>query len=393
MKVVGIIAEYNPFHRGHAYQMSLIRKMDPDAAILVVMSGNFVQRGEPAICDKMRRARMALEAGADIVLELPPAYATSSAPYFAGGAVALLKAAGCVDAVCFGAPAELEELQTLADLTENGLPDADIKAALAEGLTYPAALSSAAGRIKPEAAALLTDANNLLAIEYLKAIRAQKAAFKPICIKRSGAGHGEETLPEQGFASAGAIRKALFGGRAKEALLPYLPEKTLLQLDYILSPETVTPALSAVLLRLSRGGKDAFMPYAEVSEELAARILAERPYTGSFRELTGLIRSKNITEARVRRALLHILLDIKKEEQTAEPAALKILGLREDSFLPGLLKESTRIPIITKAADAPEELELPFLFAQDVYRQCVRRAGGPLLPEERRLSPVVVRKT
>ena len=391
MQVVAVIAEYNPFHRGHAYQIGRIREIFPDARLLILMSGNFVQRGEPAICHKLSRCRMALLAGADMVLELPPAYATGSAAYFAGGAVSLLKAAGCVDVLCFGASAELKDLQILANLTEDASLEEELKRGLAEGLSYPAALARAAEKIRPEAAGELADPNNLLALEYLKAIRRQKAAFQPFCIKREGAGYKDNQLPEKGFASAGAIRKALLEGRSREDLKAYLPPETLENMDYCLSPESIMPALSALLLRLSREGKEAFLPYGEVSQELAARILAERPYTGSFKELVRRIQSKNITEARVKRALLHILLDIKKEEQEEEPAALKILGLRENSPLPALLKEKAGLPLITKAADAAPKLEAPYAFSQDIYRQCLWFNGGPLLPDERRQSPVILR--
>ena len=390
MKIVGIVAEYNPFHIGHLYQIQEIKRSRGADAVLVVMSGPFVQRGEPALADKFLRAGCALMGGADMVLELPPAYACGGAEAFARGAIGLLQAAGCVDEVVFGVRgAKTQELVALAERMLEKEEDDNLQEALRSGLSYPAAFAKAMGRIDPAYEALLADPNHILGIEYIKAIRRQGSPIVPVALERWGASHRDADLPSEGPASASAIRRALQEGAAPESLSAYVPPCSVSCLEKGLFAEDISALLSFRLLELSGGGREALCVFAEVSKELASRILSCYPFTCRFGELTERVRSRSFTAARVRRALLHILLGITKEEQAAMPRSLRLLGLRRDSLLPALLKERASLPLLTKMADAPAELAEEYAFAQSLYRQCVFAKYGEAGGDDYRTSPVV----
>ncbi len=392
MRTAGIIAEYNPFHRGHAWQIEEAKRQGAEA-VLIVMSGDFVQRGEPAVVDKAVRARMALTAGADAVVELPPAYATGSAEIFARGAVSLAEACGCVDELVFGASCpDAERLVRLAGITEEESLQPVLLRRLREGLSYPTAYAAALKELRPEEAALLDDPNNLLAAEYLRAMRRGKVSFVPHPLPRKGASYGSRELPAHGFASATAIRSALKAGADAKALAAYLPDEAAEKLAHCLFADDLSAALSACLLRLAREGREAFLPYADVSEDLAARIAEQAPFAASFGELTEAVRTRAFSAARIRRALLHILLGIRRDDQLAAPQAIRILGVRKGSALPPLLKEKARLPLIAKPADADPALMEPFVFARSLYVQSYYFRHGIRLKDEMRLSPAAVGK-
>lgn len=215
MKVIGIIAEYNPFHNGHAYQIAEIRKRTGADYIVVAMSGDFVQRGTPAIIDKYTRTNMALSCGADLILELPTLWATASAEDFAMAGVTLFDKMGCVDGICFGAETDnLDLLSSLADILANEPEDYRelLSSYIKEGLTFPAArakalvnhltassradeLCKADAQISTEAiSSIINEPNNILAIEYLKALKRRHSSLKPYLIKREGAGYHDATI-------------------------------------------------------------------------------------------------------------------------------------------------------------------------------------------------------
>ena len=190
MKVTGIIAEYNPFHQGHAYHLSRARELTGADRVLVVMGGNFMQRGEPAIIDKYTRTEMALRNGADLVLELPAASATGSAEYFAEGAVELLDASGVVNELCFGSElGELEPLEKAAELLLEEPEDYQelLRAELKKGKTFPEARETALSAFLPEQS-LLASPNNILAIEYIKALKRRKSSIRKLPRRRWTAG-------------------------------------------------------------------------------------------------------------------------------------------------------------------------------------------------------------
>lgn len=385
MKVTGIIAEYNPFHQGHAYHLSRARELTGADRILVVMGGNFMQRGEPAIIDKYTRTEMALRNGADLVLELPAASATGSAEYFAEGAVELLDASGVVNELCFGSElGELEPLEKAAELLLEEPEDYQelLRAELKKGKTFPEARETALSAFLPEQS-LLASPNNILAIEYIKALKRRKSSIRPLTIQRLGSYHGEDgqpagaphtvsgNLPES-FASASTIRCQLHTlekqivtsceqpafGSLMTALAKELPPssfgllKDVLLADRLVQAEDFSLPLHYRLMQ-AKEPLD-FSVYLDVSEELSRRIYSLRQKFTGWNAFLDLVRTRQYTRSRVSRALLHILLDIRQEE-VLPPTHLRVLGFRrEASDLLSEIKKKSRLPLITKAAGHPE---------------------------------------
>ena len=385
MKVTGIIAEYNPFHQGHAYHLSRARELTGTDRILVVMGGNFMQRGEPAIIDKYTRTEMALRNGADLVLELPAASATGSAEYFAEGAVELLDASGVVNELCFGSElGELEPLEKAAELLLEEPEDYQelLRTELKKGKTFPEARETALSAFLPEQN-LLASPNNILAIEYIKALKRRKSSIRPLTIQRLGSYHGEDgqpagaphtvsgNLPES-FASASTIRCQLHTlekqivtsceqpafGSLMTALAKELPPssfgllKDVLLADRLVQAEDFSLPLHYRLMQAKEPLE--FSVYLDVSEELSRRIYSLRQEFTGWNAFLDLVRTRQYTRSRVSRALLHILLDIRQEE-VLPPTHLRVLGFRrEASDLLSEIKKKSRLPLITKAAGHPE---------------------------------------
>ena len=408
MRIAGIIAEYDPFHGGHAYHIEETKRRSGADGVICVMSGPFVQRGVPAFLDKYVRAEAAVRGGADLVLELPPEYACASAEAFAAGGIAMLGACGCVTDLSFGAETDdLELLQRTAEaLVDEALME-DAKELMKGGLSYAAALAGALKMRDPAMAEVISLPNNLLAAEYLKALKKQGLSnIVPHAVKRLGAGYhdesgdfgeaaGAETAGrETSFPSAASIRRAFFEGRPEEAaaLARWGAPADVPPADWSLAlgPEAVTPLLMSRLRTLAYEGAD-LTQYEDVSPDLAARILAQAPFTESFEGLCSRIVTRAFTLARVRRALLHILLGIRKGDSRKEPSYLKVLALREGSPAVRAFAENARLPRITKAADDPDDLAAGARFAQDIYHQMVFAAHGVALPDDFRKSPFVLR--
>ena len=392
-KIAGIIAEYDPFHEGHAYHIAETKRLAGADAVICVMSGPFVQRGEPAFLDKYARAEAAVRGGADLVLELPPAYASASAEGFARGGVGLLAACGCVDTLSFGAETDDPELlQAAADALSEPLLAEEAKPLMRDGLSYAAALAGALSARDPALAGVISLPNNMLAVEYLKALKTVQGAagISPLAVKRVGAGYHDEEYREDApgaaaggqpaYPSASSIRKAVFEGRYAGAE------------DYSLAvgPEAMAAPLTAKLRTLAHAGADLTV-YEDVSPDLAARILAQAPFTMNFEELGSRIATRAFTLARVRRALVHILLEIRKGDSRKAPSFLKVLALREGSPAVRAFAEKAVLPRITKEADDTAGLAADTRFAQDLYHQMVFAAHGTVLPDDFRKSPFILR--
>ena len=327
MRRVGIIAEYNPFHSGHAAQITALRKLGA-GSIAVVMSGNFVQRGSPALFSKFLRAKAALACGADLVAELPVPWAAAEADRFAEGGVFLLAAAGC-DTICFGAEqADLARLERLARLFEDPAFDAALTAQHASGGGSLAALrAQLAEREMPGAAALLAGPNNALGIAYLRAIRRLGLPLQVIAIPRLGAAH-DAPLGAGDIASASALR-ALFAEQGAAALGPYLPADCLplyLQAERVgavCDPAAFSLSL-LTLLRAADPEEFALLPGAggEGLDRLLAKAAAQ---ASSAEELYSLLKSKRYTHARLRRLALAAYLGL-REDLPRLPPYLRLLG-------------------------------------------------------------------
>lgn len=381
---VGIIAEYNPFHNGHAYQIQKAKELTGADRCIVVMSGDFVQRGAPAIYDKYTRTAMALSCGADLVLEIPSLFAVSSAEDFAACAVALLSRLKAVDFLCFGS--EVGEVKKLSDIAtilaeEPPVYSECLKEELKKGQPFPAARIKALVSSKVmggEEALILQSPNNILGIEYLKALHRQKSPIKPCTVLRQGKGYHDNALSSEGFGSATGIRKAINDAplQMESMVFCHVPEavKPLMEQGHPIFPDDLSILLNAALLRLDREGIP-FEAFSDVSPELAARMKKQLPDFLPFEEKISALKTRQYTYTRVSRALLHILLDMTDEKVQRARAAgyapyARVLGFKKEaSDLLGDIKRRGEIPLLTKTASARTMLTgtASDLFMQDLY--------------------------
>lgn len=393
MRVNGIIAEYNPFHNGHRYQMEESRRLTGADYTVIVMSGDFVQRGAPALADKHARAEMALRCGADLVLELPVLYAASSAEAFASGAVALLHGLGAVTHLCFGSECgDAEALRGIARflLEEPDSYRAALKSFLKQGLSYPGARAGAisacveAGEALPTGCGeILASPNNILGIDYIKAILRFDSDMVPVTVRRVGAGYHDgfhggfhlqpESASEQdaSLPSALAIRQALQQGCALPRLANSMPPEALEVLGSyrekgrLLRPDDFSSLLYYKLL-MERG--QGYEKYLDVSQSLSDRMARQLNGFAGYESFCDLLKTKDMTYTRISRCLLHILLGIEKAhmelgQSLGHAPYARVLGLRRQAApLLGAIGKLSSVPLVTKLADAKKSLEA------DAYR-------------------------
>ncbi len=364
MKHVGIVAEYNPFHNGHAYQLEKVKEQFPEKQILVIMSGNYVQRGEPAIYNKYLRTECALACGADIVFELPCLFSIASAEYFATASVLSLAATGMIDTLCFGAESEdIEAMTQVAQLLIDEPTDYKVllKENLRKGVSYPKARSIAVSTYlnNEDYEALLKSPNNILGIEYIKTILKYKLDITPFIIKRQGSNYNDNSLTNT-FSSASALRNAisdLKGEPDLSKLETYMPESCY----KILTDRTdVRPLfwqdfyeyLQYALWNASSSNHQFF----EMPADLANRLSSISNYPADIRDFFEQLSSRNYTNTRIRRTLLNLLLnntkqDMERIKNYGYVRYLRILGFREkSSILLRDMKDSCTVPVINKVA-------------------------------------------
>ncbi|MCH5338131.1 MAG: nucleotidyltransferase [Acetatifactor sp.] len=383
MRINGIIAEYNPFHNGHRYHLTeSLRRTDAEYTV-IVMSGNFVQRGAPALVDKFRRAEMALLNGADLVLELPALYATASAEFFATGAVALLNKLNVVTDLCFGSECgDAQLLQQIAEILaeEPKAYSQSLKRYLRQGLSYPNARNEALIQNYPflgQHKNVFSSPNNILGIEYIKAIIRSKSTLNPVTVQRTGAGY-HSRLPEKNDCSALAIRQALYAGTDDSFLKNNMPEEAARVLSEQLAKTGLVRSngFSDILYyKLVMEKEHGYDKYLDVSSDLSDRIKARLDEFRGFDSFCDLLKTKEMTYTRISRCLLHIMLNIKKadmDEANVLGTALyaRVLGFRKmSSPLLSEIKEHSAIPLLTKLADADELLDKS---ARDMLNQDIR---------------------
>ena len=344
METAGIVAEYNPFHRGHAWHIAETRRrLGGEAPVVCVMSGHWVQRGECALADKWLRAALALDRGADLVVELPTPWAMASAESFARGAVSLLAATGVVDVLSFGSEtgelAPLEEAAAALDAPD--YPER-LRAALGRGLSFPAARQEAAG------AACLSAPNNNLGVEYLRSLRALGSTIRPLTVPRQGAGHDGPAAG--GFASASELRRLLRAGRGEEAA-PYLTAPWSEELADMQHIER------AVLARLRTMGEGdwAALPDGGGAEGLPSRLAKAAREAVSLEDFYTRAKTRRYPHARLRRLALAAFLGLRAAERPAAPPYVRVLGLGgRGRALLRKMKDTCPLPVIVKPAQARE---------------------------------------
>lgn len=419
MKIVGLITEYNPFHAGHLYHMQQARELTGADYCVVLMSGSFVQRGEPAIFDKYLRTKTALLAGADLVLEIPAAFSTASAHEFAAYGVGLLSAIG-VDAVVFGSECgQIEILKQAAYALNHESAEFQerLRKGLKAGLTYPQARAKALGETQAGGtrvenvedfhantdvsnshiwSSILNSPNNILGIEYLRAAEDLHSPMEFYTISREGSGYHEDTLADANFPSASAIRGIIRNSLSKD--------KDLLDILASHLPAVTHPAYTGAvpvfvddfsgLLNATVLQMQATFSIADLSPELAARLTKPPYFPLSFEERIQALKTRQLTYTRVSRALLHLVLGMREEDISRwkdEGYALyaRILGFRRQSSpLLSCLHKKSSIPLITKMADAAQSLapSALALLEQEVYAshlyQTVRIKRGGVFQNE-----------
>lgn len=399
MKTVGLITEYNPFHNGHAYHIEKAKMLTGADRVIVVMSGDFVQRGAPAVMPKHLRTESALLSGASLIIELPVCFATGSAEYFAQGSISLLNQLGCIDSICFGS--ECGDLHLLKEIAQI-LADEPIeyqtalKQALKEGASFPAARQEALNIYSDKYSEILASPNNILGIEYLKALAKIHSKMEPFTIKRIGAGYHDMDIDGQ-FSSATAIRSDIYqlaDVNSSSESLPLTHIQTQVpsschelmkknyQTRYPVKADDFSLLLKAKLLSETAGS---LSHYLDMSPELANRILRLRNDYLSFEQFCDLLKTKELTRSRISRSFIHVLLRITNDWLTAIKAPApyaRILGFRRDhADLLGILKRTSGIPLITSPARAVladtayQMLELD-IYASDLYESVITDLHG-----------------
>lgn len=386
MNVTGIIAEYNPFHNGHLYQMEQIKKNGADY-IIVIMSGDFLQRGTPAILDKWTRANMALSAGADLVIELPAVFATASAQYFARGGISILDKLGVANTLSFGC--ETDNISLLKECAAYLWKEPDeykerLQAYIKEGKSFPKAREEAlTSLLGQKVAAFVSSPNNILGLEYCIALLERDSSIQPMPILRKGSGYHEDDLSENVLPSATAIRGRLADMInathmndlslndthvctlffSKSNLSDYVPERVASILEenkdkLLLSQDNLSLLLKYKLLSKIND----LDIYADVTPDLADKIRKNLNNYENITQFIDLLKSKDLTHTRISRALNHILLDITQDMYADvklydyAPYA-RVLGFQKRALpLLSEIGKNTSIPLITKLADAHTQL-------------------------------------
>ena len=365
MDVAGIVAEYNPFHAGHAFHLAETRRRLGECTAVAVMSGHFVQRGECAVLDKWTRARLAVEGGADLVLELPTVWAAASAEHFAWGAVSILKAAGA-NAISFGSESgDGEGLKAVAAHLDGPVFRIGLRRFLDEGLPFAACRQAAVQELLGEQpAALLAGPNDNLGVEYLKAARRLGWEPEVVAVRRTGAAHDGGSHPE--YPSASYLRERILSGELETE-----------------NPAFLCYAERAVLARLRAMDLSDFEALPDSGEGLAQRLYRAARRGTALAEIYGLAKTKRYAHSRIRRMALWAWLGLTKADVPAAPPYLRVLGANERGrAVLRELKKTAHLPIITKPAhagklDGPErrlfELEAR---CTDLYQLC-RETPGP----------------
>ena len=395
MKACGIVAEYNPLHTGHVYQMNKARQISQADCIIVVMSGNFVQRGEPAVIDKYARTSAALKAGADIVVELPVYYALSSAENFARGAVLTLNEMKAAS-ICFGA--ETDNADRLAKISHAIISEspeykAILNKALAKGLSYPAARQTALLEYLPECKDIISGSNNILAIEYIKTILGNNLNMTYYPVLREGAGYNDDTDNAE-FASAFGIRKMLMSDehdRLKTYLTPVMYEEISNSKNCPLFPDDFSNIFNHKMLFLKQQCNinhtdfaEKLAEYEDITAELANRFAAAFTGRDNIAEFAMKVKSKNIVYSRICRCIMHIILEIRKSMSDSynNIPYIRLLGFNKTGQLYlGSIKKELDVPFITKAADYKNELSFD-LACSDIYTQAVYEKYGYVMKNE-----------
>ena len=393
MRAVGIVAEYNPFHLGHEYQLREAKRLSGCEAAVAVMSGDFVQRGEAAVFGKHVRARAALECGADLVLELPLPWALSSAEGFARGAVGLLAATGVVPALSFGSECgSAERLAALAAAVDSPEAQSLIVEKVRSGVSYPAAREAAKAGLVGDGARLLASPNDILGIEYIRALRSLGAEMQICPVERVGAGHDSDASGA-GPRSASQLRRLICEGGDWQS---HVPARAM---EIFSREKPIDRRLFevAVMSRLRLLTRADFAALPDAAEGLGDRLYAAVQSGGTLEAVLAAAKSKRYTMSRLRRMLMCAALGIRRGMNSGTPEYIRVLAASERGLtLLAQMRESAELPVITKPAHGRKltgragECFARCAAARDLY---VLATETPEPGSDFRLSPMITKVT
>ena len=400
MSVVGIVAEFNPLHNGHIELLKHANTEMKADYVVVVMSGDFVQRGNPAMISKYDRAKLALRHGADLVIEMPVIASTSSAETFARTGVATLSATGVVHQLLFGSEdASMEMFRTAANLASNDSMDyhKTINNFVKQGDSYAVARQKAI-QLQQKGVSVpsdfLTKPNNILGVEYVKALASDIYAIEPVCFPRFGEGHNSQALGGS-TASGSAIRNAMDTNQAAAAQ-PSVPDDVMKILRFNAQFQTLVRSSDiSLLLHYKLLSTDDFTEYLDCSEDISNKINNLKDRFVEFENFCSLMKSRDITYTRISRVLLHIALDIKNEdrenlEMCNYSPYLRILGFsKKGTLLLKTVKERAQIPFflspqggIGQLGEMEKAILDKDVHASDIYRALLTSKSGRVFPTE-----------
>lgn len=395
MKSCGVVVEYNPLHNGHVYHLEKTRELSGAEVVIAVMSGNFLQRGEPAIVDKWARTQMALAAGADLVIELPVSFSAQPADYFAKGSVCLLHALGC-DAICFGSESgDSKDYQQMAHfLNQNeAMIDQRFKENKNSGQTYATQMAQTLEELTPHQTFSLSTPNNILGLAYARENLRHKNQMELYTTTRVGSDYHNEELMEQNFSSATAIRKKLVGNQLNNAALE---ELKLSMPDSSFKLVTSKPLVSwenywsYLKYQIEVQSLEELRTIYQVTEGIEYRLKEYVHEAESFEQFISLVKNKRVSWVKLQRLCVYILLQLKKDEMVEEikkPRAIHLLGFSPSgrNYLKEKKKEFT-LPLITNVTKKNKSLwttdikagkiyqmgQMGLIKEQDYYRQPVK---------------------
>lgn len=347
MKVAAIISEYNPFHTGHKYHIERTKELCGADYVVAIMSGNFVQRGDAALFPKEFRAKAAIESGVDLVIELPTIFAMQSAEFFAKSSVTIANSLGIVDFLSFGAEcADVKKIMDISRLLANEPPEfSDIlKKKMDSGTTYPTAVTKAVREVLgDEFAEIISSPNNVLAIEYCKALISAKSNITPIAVKRIGSAHDSEVANDD-FASASLIRNLILDDKVSDGL-SFVPDECKSIFESA-KPHSINVMEKSIFAELIKIPSDFLSNISDVSEGLENRIKSAANEASTFDELISAVKTKRYTQSRLRRILLSAYLGITNEYRKLSVPYIKILDHNEKGQeLISKMKKTSTLPI------------------------------------------------